>query len=242
MFRFTIREQKQQNLDPARYRPEQVEEFLADMSAFGLQLTTENTDIAADSLILLDRSLANISDWETLFKRGVTQTLIRQYTGAVNIYSTAIDANPTNPFLYFNRATTRAEMIEFITSVDNSYQRVAIESDPVARLQSSSRSYNYDEAIADLNKAAKLYPDWAHIYYNRGCLYTLAGDFPAAYEDFTRAIEINPNFAEAYFNRGLVQIYMKDTRKGCLDVSKAGELGILDAYIVLRRYSMDNEE
>ena len=34
---------------------------------------------------------------------------------------------------------------------------------------------------------------------------------------------------------------MKDTRKGCLDVSKAGELGILDAYAVLRRYSIDEE-
>ena len=35
---------------------------------------------------------------------------------------------------------------------------------------------------------------------------------------------------------GLVQIYMKDTRKGLLDISKAGELGIPDAYAVLRLY------
>ncbi|MBQ6605290.1 MAG: tetratricopeptide repeat protein [Tidjanibacter sp.] len=241
MFRFTIRNAEVQNLDPQRYRPEQAEAFLAEMAPFGLQLTTESTDLAADSLIVLDRSLAEEFDWQTLFKRGITQTLIRQYTSSVNLYTAAIEVNPTNPFLYFNRATTRAEMIEFISSIDNSYQRVAIESDPVARLHNSSRSYNYDEAIADLNKAAKLYPEWAHIYYNRACLYALSGDFPAAYEDYTRAIELNPTFAEAYFNRGLVQIYMKDTRKGCLDVSKAGELGILDAYAVLRRYSIDEE-
>jgi hypothetical protein len=30
---------------------------------------------------------------------------------------------------------------------------------------------------------------------------------------------------------------MKDTRKGCLDISKAGELGINEAYEVLRNYS-----
>ena len=30
---------------------------------------------------------------------------------------------------------------------------------------------------------------------------------------------------------------MKDTRKGCLDLSKAGELGILDAYEMLKRYA-----
>ena len=33
------------------------------------------------------------------------------------------------------------------------------------------------------------------------------------------------------------QIFMKDTRKGCLDISKAGELGIVEAYEVLKRYA-----
>ena len=40
---------------------------------------------------------------------------------------------------------------------------------------------------------------------------------------------------EAYYNRALVQIFMKDTRKGCLDLSKAGELGIESAYDILRQ-------
>ena len=30
---------------------------------------------------------------------------------------------------------------------------------------------------------------------------------------------------------------MKDTRKGCLDISKAGERGIGEAYEVLKRYA-----
>ena len=30
---------------------------------------------------------------------------------------------------------------------------------------------------------------------------------------------------------------MKDTRKGCLDISKAGELGIEQAYEVLHQYA-----
>jgi hypothetical protein len=38
---------------------------------------------------------------------------------------------------------------------------------------------------------------------------------------------------EAYYNRALVQIFLKDTRKGCLDLSKAGELGIEGAYDLL---------
>ena len=176
--------------------------------------------------------------WTVLFERAVTQSLIKQYTNSVSTYSSAIELNPSNPFLYLNRSTTRAEMIDFISSIDNSYQRITIDSDPANRLNNNSkRTYSYDEAVADLNKAIKLFPDLAYSYYNRANLRALSGSLPEAFEDYTKAIELNPNFAEAYYNRGIIQIFMKDTRKGCLDISKAGELGIVEAYEVLKRYA-----
>jgi tetratricopeptide (TPR) repeat protein len=142
---------------------------------------------------------------------------------------------PRNPFLYINRSVARAEMIEFISSINRS-DRISIDSDMVLQ-HSPTRTYNYDEAIADLNSAERLYPEFAYIYYNRGNLHALSGDMAAAYDDYTRAIELAPELADAYFNRGLVQIYMKDTRKGCIDLSKAGELGIKEAYAIIKRYS-----
>ena len=33
---------------------------------------------------------------------------------------------------------------------------------------------------------------------------------------------------------------MQDTQKGCLDLSKAGELGLAEAYEVLKRYCVKN--
>ena len=73
-----------------------------------------------------------------LFERAVTQSLIKQYTNSVSTYSSAIELNPSNPFLYLNRSTTRAEMIDFISSIDNSYQRITIDSDPANRLNNNS--------------------------------------------------------------------------------------------------------
>ena len=64
----------------------------------------------------------------------------------------------------------------------------------------------------------------------------ISGKLPEAYDDYTRAIELDANMGEAYYNRGLVQIFMKDTRKGCMDLSKAGELGIEAAYRVLSEF------
>ena len=41
---------------------------------------------------------------------------------------------------------------------------------------------------------------------------------------------------DAYFNRGLVLIYLKDREKGCIDLSRAGELGVQEAYSVINKY------
>ena len=225
------------------YHAQRLVDFCQMIGDSRLTLSRHESNITPDSLVMLDRAMGErlkreLPTWTLIFQRGVTQSLIKQYTSAVNTLSMAIAENPANPFLYINRSTTRAEMIDFISSIDNSYQRITIDSDPANRLrQNTSRTYSYDDAIEDINKAIKLYPDLAYSYYNRAGLYTISGRLPEAYEDYSKAIELNPSFGEAYFNRGLVQIFMKDTRKGCLDLSKAGELGIENAYEALKYYN-----
>ena len=229
--------------DVKAFRLQRVVDFKKRIGNPWLALSCRESNIAPDTLVMLDKEYvrrlkAGDASWPRLFERGVSQALIKQYTNSVNTFSTAIEQNPSNPFLYLNRSTTRAEMIDFISSIDNSYQRISIDSDPANRLNNNSkRTYSYDEAVADLNKAVKLFPDFAEAYYNRANLRALSGSLPEAYEDYSKAIELNPAFAEAYYNRGVIQIFMKDTRKGCLDLSKAGELGITEAYEVLKRYA-----
>ena len=62
------------------------------------------------------------------------------------------------------------------------------------------------------------------------------GEYKSAIEDLNRAIELEPEFAEAYFNRGLTKIFLDDVEGGAMDLSKAGELGILGAYNIIKRY------
>lgn len=243
LYKFTLRRPDTALSAKPRYFLQRVEDFRKRIANPYLTLTSRNSDLPADTLMSLDKRLtlelrSERSSWTILFERGITQTLIKQYTNAINTYTMAIEENPSNPFLYLNRSTTRAEMIDFISSIGDSYQRISIDPDPANRLMNNSgRTYDYSEALADLNKAIKLFPDFAYAYYNRGNLLALSGQLPEAFEDYTRAVELNPDFAEAYYNRGLIQIFMKDTRKGCLDISKAGELGIEGAYDLLRRYA-----
>ena len=244
MFRFTlIKEDNNVDRRMRRFATQRVKDFRAKVDNPLMRLECRDSDIAPDSLVIIDRAIAEKlhaaeeNDWIVRFERGISQALIKQYTNAVNSFTEAIQLNPANPFLYMNRAAARAEMIDFISSIDNSYQSISFDSDPAKRLHhTTTRTYSYDEAIEDMNKAIKLYPDFAEAYYNRANLMAISGKLPEAYDDYTRAIELDANLGEAYYNRGLVQIFMKDTRKGCMDLSKAGELGIDAAYKVLKQF------
>ena len=244
MFKFTFTQDSTKQTATARkYHAQRAEDFIKHLDNPILAISCRESTLAPDSLVAVNRRLKQTTNkasasFDELFSLAISETLVKQYTNALNTYTSAINASPTNPFVYLNRATTQAEMIDFISSIDNAYQRISIESDPARQLHNrTSRTYNYDEAIADLTKAIKLYSEFGYAYYNRANLLALSGRLPEAFEDYTKAIELNPNFAEAYYNRGLIQIYMKDTRKGCLDISKAGELGIEEAYEVLKQYA-----
>ena len=249
MFRFTLIDKDSLSSDNiAQFNTQRVKDFYKRIGNDRMQLTCRASNLSPDTLVAINRRYAEQihsnakPSWESLFEHGISQSLIKQYTNSVNTYTDAIHLNPANPFLYLNRATTRAEMIDFISSIDHSYQSITLDSDPAKRLHGGGqRSYSYDEAIEDINKAIKLYPDFAYSYYNRANLYAISNMLPEAYDDYTRAIELNPSFGEAYYNRGLVQIFMKDTRKGCLDLSKAGELGVKNAYEALKYYTAASE-
>ena len=62
------------------------------------------------------------------------------------------------------------------------------------------------------------------------------GDNRGAIEDNNKAIELNPDYALAYLNRGAAKYNLGDKNGGCLDFSKAGELGYEDAYDLIKKY------
>lgn len=244
LFRFTLAAPDTTTIvRPDRYAPQRLAEFRRRIDNPLLALTAQTEPLCQDTLLCLGAEYETAlrehpHDGQLLLLYAIQQTLIGQYTSAIDTYTRAIVRTPSDPFLYFNRGATRAAMLDFIAGLDNPYQRISIDTDPANTLHNNrTRSYDYTEAIADMTRAIRLLPDFAQAYYNRATLRALSGQLPEAFEDFTRAIELDPLLAEAYYNRGLTQIYMKDTRKGCLDLSKAGELGIESAYEILSRYT-----
>ena len=190
-------------------------------------------------LSVVNNSLAIDRNDETLFAKALLETEDKQFNLALSCYDEAIDMNPKEYFYYLNRGALQSEMIDFISSIESNVQVLTMDNAGTVRARVQDRAqkvYDYSSAINDMNRLAELCPDFPYTYYNLGNLYSMSNDFPKAIEQYSHALELYPNIGEAYYNRGLVLIYVNDREKGCLDLSKAGELGIEDAYGVIKKY------
>lgn len=226
-----------------RYYYEELEKFLLKQSV-PVYLFSEEPVVDPNQLSFLReqvRSLLQQSDDspDLYFISGILDFQSKLFNASLLSYNQAISRDPDNVFYYINRAALQSEMIELISSMESNVQILTLDESGTTRTrvqEQGRREYDYSGAIDDLEKAAMLAPDFAHIYYNLGNLYCLSGDFPKSIGNYTRSIELYPYLAEAYYNRGLIQIYLKDKEKGCMDISTAGELGIKDAYSVIKKF------
>jgi tetratricopeptide (TPR) repeat protein len=202
-------------------------------------ITLDRMDSVAEILVRSDDGREQALGY---FIKGMAQAQIKQYSNSIGYYAKAIALDPTNIFYYLNRSVIQSEMIDFISNIENTIPRLTIENNVVSSGNVTNRNvYNYQEAINDLVKIETLNQNFAYLHYNYGNLLCLSDKMPEAIDAYTKAIKQYPYFAEAYFNRGLISIYLRDTEKGCIDISKSGELGVNDAYLIIKRYCLNDE-
>lgn len=171
----------------------------------------------------------------------------KQFNAALSAYDIAVDKSAGargveaayRALYLMNRGVLKAEMIDFIASIENSVQVLSMDENGNTRARVKDRvnqQYDYSEALSDLKEAAQAAPGVAYILYDLGNLYCLSSDMIQAIQAYTEAIAVWPYMGDAYYNRALVQIYLKDKEKGCSDLSVAGELSVKEAYAVIRKY------
>lgn len=94
----------------------------------------------------------------------------------------------------------------------------------------------------DFEEALRNDADNALLQYNMATLKAHQKDYTAAVEGFEKALKLNPRMAEAYFNLGLTRIFAGDKAEGIKNLSKAGELGLYDAYSLIKQYGEENSK
>ncbi len=191
----------------------------------------------------IEREPANPSFY---FGRGMDFMLVQDYESALKDMEKAIELDPDLLVAHFGRAVIRSKQIEYdhlkadpVMIDRNAGVDITLPGSGVAgkpRLpEISTKSIEYEEILREYEKIIRLKPNFMYAYYNRAEVYSLEKDYRAAIADYTKAIEIEPQFAEAYFNRGIARLSIGETRDGLDDLRKAGELGIIQSYSIIKR-------
>lgn len=152
-----------------------------------------------------------------LMQRAVSYSVMQNYEDAISDLTTIIELDTANCLAFWQRAVCQTALNQF------------------------NKTHGIDNKIAtakvklDLLQAIRLNPQNPYLYYDLGNHYYLLGDYNSAIDSYTQALDLDARLAEAYYNRGLAYIRSEHKLEGVADLSKAGELGIYDAYSVIKR-------
>lgn len=162
----------------------------------------------------------------------------REYTDAILQLNKAIETDPSYYQAYYVRGNIKAVFEDFHGAMKD--YNAAVERNPkfadafYARGNVKMSLKDYYGAIADFTAAIGINENHVEAYFNRGRAKQYLLAYEDAINDCTKIIQINPKNSDAYHMRGLLRINYGNTKDGCLDLSKAGELGDLKAYEAIK--------
>ena len=230
-----------------RYENPLLDRFAAS-SPVKVEIAGGEGELSSAQLASLDAVIYAQQGSRASFLRSVSESYSKKYNMALSSLDAAIGQSDASTdaydhlykaFYLMNRSVLRAEMIDFIASMQSNVQVLTMDDSRNTRARVKehvSTDYDYSEAIADAKAAIEILDNIPYLYFNLGNLHCLSSEHLASIENYTRAISLFPYMGDAYFNRGLVLIYLKDKEKGCIDLSRAGELGVAEAYAVIKKY------
>ena len=224
------------NSDISQYQPysQNVEQFnhaqksrhTVYVNCYSQQLNeqqSQNYLAYIDTLTTAIESSSSKGMGNDLLNRSISYATVQDYESAQTDVTIFLTSDSTTSLAYWQRAICQWRINEFNTSqgVDTKLKNASI--------------------IGDLTTAINLDISNQYLYYDRANVYASSGNYKQAIADYTMAISLDPNLAEAYYNRGLAHMNIKDKIAGISDLSKAGELGLYDAYSLIKRIGKETK-
>lgn len=245
------------------YYDKEIEAFNAKMKlSRKLRLTNQEAALTEDQIVIHRASIDEYSskimrdpnNALLYFGRAMDYMLMQDFTEAMQDFDEAIKLDSSFGMAYFNRAVMRYKQLDYVIAAEaeptdmstmslNLFSgKAPSKAAPVdqATPRNNKRAYEHEMIMRDYDQVIRLNPDFVYAYFNRANLRCAQRDYKAAILDYNEAINRNKDFAEAYFNRGLTRLYLGETEQGIFDLSKAGELGMVNAYNIIKRMTVSN--
>ena len=142
---------------------------------------------------------------EYLFNSGIEKHKQKDFTGAITVFSQAINLKPDIAILRYCRGLSYFEIEKF------------------------------KESSADFSKAIEINPLLFDAYYRRGLSYQATNSHKLAIDDFTTVIVIEPQNHECYLSRGISKQALFDYLGAINDYSMVIELDSLNKTALFNR-------
>lgn len=172
-----------------------------------------------------DLSRQGDKGWSEFVQQGVRDISKGNYKRALRIMNTALERQPENPRLYYNRGLCYARLKQYANAVEDFGEAIELEPQFVDAYNNLAWTYfsmgEQERAIQELLRALREVGSSAQIQYNLGLIHAKMGDYDKAVGHYSRAIELRPAMAEAYNNRGVVRIHLQEYDKAIEDLLRA---------------------
>ncbi len=194
---------------------------------------------------LLDRHFQSVENYNRsmavnepraidFFGRAMDYVTLRNYQAAIADLDRAIAMTPDFALAYLLRGVARHDML--MSGGETSSHSVSGFSTGIGTAgQSPDMKMELRNVISDFDRAADLSPRLAFAHYDKGNALVELGDLTSAMAAYRKALELKPDFGEAYYNLAYVYFQLGNRQEGAANLSKAGELGVVPSYNLLKR-------
>lgn len=184
------------------------------------QIGVRNLSVMIKTIILQFLALLFVSPSygqtaQNYHEKGDLRLNNNNFYGAIQYYTDAINLDSSRFSSFYHRALAKMELED------------------------------YTGAISDLNETLSLLPESSEPVVVKAVSEALLArakcksnleDYRGSISDLTKVIELNPKDPYAYFMRGMDYLLLSKIDEGCLNLSKAGELGHPGAYRAIKEF------
>lgn len=164
---------------------------------------------------------------------GVTQSMLKNYPDAIANLDEVINSDGKFTVAYMARAY--AKVMKLLSDEKTGKENENPNGKSASSFDRRASLAALQDVISDYDMALMLNPRLVFAWFNKGNIYYSVGDYTSALQAYTEALKIDPEFGQAFFNRGLAYLQAGNKQQAFNDLSKAGELGVLPSYNILKR-------
>jgi tetratricopeptide (TPR) repeat protein len=195
-----------------------------------------------------EQAMAKNKELNDAFNQGVQALNAKQFDAAIAAFTKASEMDPkqhvvwaqlAEAYMQAGSAKTGADQDALYAKGLESYQK-AMELKPEDAAYHNNfalalaRARKFDEARAELTKAAELDPPQAgRYYYNLGAVLVNTGQLDPAGDAFKKAIEADPNYAPAQYQYGVYLVSKAQTTPDGKVIPVPGTREAFEAYLKL---------